>query len=235
MSQGPGCTLYLLWRTPPQKDVVSIPHAIELKRTLFLNREMKIKKITLLIISVLVLGYAGIKVVKKVNLNSDYVIGQPLDSLNGVKVYYNGGVDNVVERNVTKDNYNLGLKYQCVEFVKRYYYEHYNHKMPDAYGHAKDFFDPKIKDGELNLNRNLIQYTNPGKARPEIGDLVIFSGSLLNRFGHVAIISQVSENEVEIIQQNPGPFSSSREVFALKNQEGNYKIENDRLLGWLRK
>lgn len=196
---------------------------------------MKIKKITLLIISVLVLTYAGIKVVKKINLNSDYKIGQSLDSLNGVKVYYNGGVDNVLERNVTKDNYNLGLKYQCVEFVKRYYYEHYNHKMPDAYGHAKDFFDSKIKDGDLNRNRGLIQYANPSIAKPEIGDLVIFSGSVLNRFGHVAIISKVSENEIEIIQQNPGPFGSSREVFAVKNQEGKYKIESSRLLGWLRK
>ncbi|CAD0002069.1 CHAP domain-containing protein [Flavobacterium chungangense] len=196
---------------------------------------MKIKKITLLIISVLVLTYAGIKVVKKINLNSDYKIGQSLDSLNGVKVYYNGGVDNVLERNVTKDNYNLGLKYQCVEFVKRYYYEHYNHKMPDAYGHAKDFFDSKIKDGDLNRNRGLIQYANPSIAKPEIGDLVIFSGSLLNRFGHVAIISKVSENEIEIIQQNPGPFGSSREVFGVKNQEGKYKIESSRLLGWLRK
>lgn len=196
---------------------------------------MKIKKITLLVISVLVLTYAGIKAVKKINLNSDYKIGQPLDSLNGVKVYYNGGVDNVAERNVTKDSYNLGLKYQCVEFVKRYYYEHYNHKMPDAYGHAKDFFDPKIKDGELNPKRDLIQYTNSSKGKPEIGDLVIFSGSVLNRFGHVAIISKVSENEIEIIQQNPGPFSSSRETFVLKKKEGKYKIENNRLLGWLRK
>ncbi|MCP2028813.1 surface antigen [Flavobacterium sp. HSC-32F16] len=189
----------------------------------------------LLIISVLALGYAGFKIVKKINLNSDYKIGQSLDSLNGVKVYYNGGVDHVSGRNVTKDNYNLGLKYQCVEFVKRYYYEHYHHKMPDAYGHAKDFFDPKVKDGDLNSNRNLIQYTNPSKKKPEVGDLVIFSGSILNRFGHVAVISKVLENEIQIIQQNPGPFSSSREKFALENQNGNYKIDNKRLLGWLRK
>ncbi|WP_125722522.1 CHAP domain-containing protein [Flavobacterium ustbae] len=196
---------------------------------------MKIKKITILIITILALVYAGMTIIKKVNLNNDYKIGQALDSLNGVKVYYNGGVDNIEGRNVTEDNYNLGLKYQCVEFVKRYYYEHYNHKMPDAYGHAKDFFDSKIKDGNLNGNRNLIQYTNPSTSKPETGDLVIFSSSLLNRFGHVAIISKVSENEVEIIQQNPGPFSNSREIFALHNQEGNFKIENDRILGWLRK
>ncbi|MBE8725832.1 CHAP domain-containing protein [Flavobacterium sp. KB82] len=193
------------------------------------------KKITLLIISVLALSFAGIKTIKKINLNRKYKIGQVLDSLNGVKVFYNGGVDNVMERNVTKDNYNLGLKYQCVEFVKRYYYEHYNHKMPDAYGHAKDFFDKNVKDGELNEKRNLIQFTNPSKSKPKVGDLVIFSGSLLNRFGHVAIISKVSENEIEIIQQNPGPFSSSREIFALDHKDKSYKIDNNRLLGWLRK
>ncbi|KRD08273.1 amidase [Flavobacterium sp. Root901] len=196
---------------------------------------MNIRKVTLLIVSVLVLAFAGIKTVKKINLNFNYKIGQAMDSLHGVKVYYNGGVDNVVERNVTKDNYNLGLKYQCVEFVKRYYYEHLNHKMPDSYGHAKDFFDPNVKDGNLNPKRDLIQYINPSIAKPEVGDLVIFSGSLWNKFGHVAIISKVSENEIEIIQQNPGPFSSSREVIAFDNQEGKYKIENKRLLGWLRK
>ncbi|MFD2941320.1 CHAP domain-containing protein [Flavobacterium notoginsengisoli] len=196
---------------------------------------MKGKKTALIIFSVLVLGYTGIKVVKKINLNSHYKIGQALDSLNEVKVYYNGGVDHISGRNVTKDNYNLGLKYQCVEFVKRYYYEYYKHKMPDAYGHAKDFFDPRVKDGELNLNRNLTQYTNPSKEKPEVGDLVVFSGSILNRFGHVAILSKVSENEIEIIQQNPGPFSDSREKFELEKEKGNYKIKNERLLGWLRK
>ena len=196
---------------------------------------MKGKKAAFMIILVLALSYAGLKVVKKINFNQDYKVGQALDSLNGVKVYYNGGVDHISGRNVTKDNYNLGLKYQCVEFVKRYYYEFLNHKMPDAYGHAKDFFDPEVKDGELNSKRNLIQYTNPSKAKPEVGDLVIFSGSVFNRFGHVAIISKVFENEIEIIQQNPGPFSGSRENLKFETQNGNYKIDNDRLLGWLRK
>src|SRR5690606_23830292 len=70
-----------------------------------------------------------------------HLVGKPVDSLNGVVVYYNGAVGHVLERNVAADGYNIGLKYQCVEFVKRYYYEHLQHKMPDSYGHAKDFFD----------------------------------------------------------------------------------------------
>ena len=56
-------------------------------------------------------------------------------------------MNNVSGRNVTVDGYNLGLKYQCVEFVKRYYYKHYRHKMPNSYGNAKDFFIAQISDG----------------------------------------------------------------------------------------
>lgn len=166
--------------------------------------------------------------------NPNYQIGQPIDSLNSVIVYYNGPVSNVVERNVAPDGYNLGLKYQCVEFVKRYYYQHFKHKMPDSYGHAKDFFDPKVKDGELNKRRNLIQYTNSSKSKPKVGDLLVFDGNIFNKYGHVAIISKVNQDKIEIIQQNPGPFASSRAEFKLINKDNLYKIEYDEILGWLR-
>jgi len=99
-----------------------------------------------------------------------YQIGDRLDSLNHVVVYYNGGMGNVSGRNTSPDGYNIGLKYQCVEFVKRYYYEYYKHKMPNAYGNAIDFFNKALKDGELNADRDLIQYTNPSKSKPQVGD-----------------------------------------------------------------
>lgn len=169
------------------------------------------------------------------NPNQKYAIGQKLDSLNGVYVYYNGGVGNVEERNTSPDGYNLGLKYQCVEFVKRYYYEHYKHKMPDSYGNAKDFFDPAIKDGTLNPKRDLLQFTNPSQSKPCIGDLVILDGHSGNPYGHVAIISSVERNEIEIIQQNPGPFAPSRVELALDSISGKWHLSHDRLLGWLRK
>ncbi len=172
---------------------------------------------------------------KKTNLNPRYTVGQKIDSLKGVYVYYNGGVGNVEGREVTKDGYNIGLKYQCVEFVKRYYYEVLDHKMPDSYGHAKDFFNPNSKDATINTQRNLLQYTNPSTSKPEVNDLVVYSGTLLNKFGHVSIISKVTEKEVEIIQQNPGPFGNSRETYTLKNTDGKWRIDNPQILGWLRK
>lgn len=162
-------------------------------------------------------------------------VGQKIDSLNGVYVFDNGGVSNVYGRNIAADGYNLGLKYQCVEFVKRYYYEYYNHKMPDSYGHAKDFFDPKIADRKINKKRNLIQFSNPSFSTPQINDILIFKGYLFNKFGHVAIVSKVTNNQIEIIQQNPGPFSSSREIYDLENKNEHWKIDNNRILGWLRK
>lgn len=158
-------------------------------------------------------------------------IGTVVDSLDGVVVYYNGPVAHVCGRNKTKDGYNLGLKYQCVEFVKRYYYEHYKHKMADAYGHAKDFFDPNLSDSAVNVRRNLIQFKNGGKSKPQKGDLLVYSGTEGNPYGHVSIVAQVLINEIEIVQQNPGMRGNSRERFAVNKN----RIENNRILGWLRK
>ncbi len=161
------------------------------------------------------------------------IIGQKVDSLNQVYVYYNGSVGNVVRRN-TKDGYNLGLEFQCVEFVKRYYYEYYNHKMPDSYGHAVSFFDPKVKDGQLNKRRNLLQFTNPSVSEPQVGDLIVFDGTVFNRYGHVAIVSRVMEHQIEIIQQNPGSKGSSRVTFQLSQTDSHWLINKNRVLGWLR-
>lgn len=162
-------------------------------------------------------------------------IGDKVDSLNGVFVYYNKSVKNVSGRNMTADGYNLGLKYQCVEFVKRYYHEHLNHKMPNSYGHAKDFFVKGLDDVEMVKHRNLIQYTNPSVSKPKVNDLLVFDSSVFNKYGHVAIISNVTGDRIEIIQQNPGRYSKSREILSLNYKDGKWKIEKNRILGWLRK
>lgn len=174
-------------------------------------------------------------VVTHLNINLTRTVGEPVDELNGVAVYYNGGVGHTEGRHLTADGYNLGLKYQCVEFVKRYYFEHLNHRMPDTYGHARDFFDPALSEGVRNPQRALIQYRNGGSSKPKPDDLMVFGPTLLNPYGHVAIVSHVSDTRVEIIQQNPGPFGSSREQLTLVSQNGGWLCGSTRILGWLRK
>lgn len=196
---------------------------------------MKNKLLIFSIIALLILGFAGVWSYKKSHSTPKYTVGQKIDQFNEVSVFYNGGVGNISGRNKTTDGYNLGLKYQCVEFVKRYYYEYFNHKMPDSFGHAKDFYSKSIGDGKYNSKRDLTQYSNPSKSQPQVNDLIIFSGTPFNKFGHVAIISKVTNNEIEIIQQNPGPLGKSRESISLNNKNGKWEIKNGRVMGWLRK
>jgi surface antigen len=193
------------------------------------------KKVAIISILLMFLGSLTALVFHNTGATSPRKIGTPVDSLNRVMVYYNGSVSNVSGRNTTRDGYNLGLKYQCVEFVKRYYYEHLNHKMPDSYGHAKDFYDKNLKDGAHNKRRNLHQYSNPGNHRPKVNDLLIFDATPFNKYGHVAIVSEVSDRHIEIIQQNPGPGAKSRERLRISHQNNQWEIHNSRVLGWLRK
>lgn len=183
----------------------------------------KFNRWVFIIIGLLLLGLGGFWAFKKFNFNN-YIIGQAVDSFNGVKIYYNGWVSHDSGRNVSKDGYNLGLKYQCVEFVKRYYYEHLNHKMPNSLGHAKDFFNCTLKDGAKNVSRNLTQYSNPSKSRPMVDDLVVFSGTTGNPFGHVAIISKVTDYYIEIVQQNPGSFAKSQINLYMQKQNGKCRV-----------
>ncbi len=210
-------------------------HLTELRNYPMIHSLKKMKFVALILSVIMVLMLAGAWTIRNVDLIGHHEVGESLDSLNGVIVYYNGAVDHVSGRNLAKGNYNLGLKWQCVEFVKRYYYEYLNHEMPDSYGHAKDFFEASIPDGQRNRRRALIQYHNPGKSRPELNDLVVFRGTVFNPYGHVAIVSHVTDGEVEIIQQNPGPTAPPRMKFALHQTENGWEIDNDLLVGWLRK
>ena len=168
------------------------------------------------------------------DINQKYKVGEVIDSLNHVKVYYNGGMGNVEGSNVTSDGYNLGLKYQSIEYAKRYYYKHLNCKIKGNYNHAKDFFNKSLDDDEFNTQIGLQQYTNSSKLKPAIDDLVVFDGNAYNRYGQLAIISNVTDTEIEIIRQNPGQFANSREKFPLLIKKGKWKIKAPKLLGWLR-
>lgn len=159
-------------------------------------------------------------------------IGTEIDNLHGVPVYYNGSMANVHGRHVTSTGYNLGLKWQCVEFVKRYYYYMYGHEFPSSYGNAKDFFDKSLYDNSFNIKRGLQQYRNVRYVRPEIGDIIVYDGTTRNPYGHVAIVGDIYQDTIEIVQQNVR--LESRIKLPLKEYEGIYTIADYDILGWLR-
>lgn len=164
-------------------------------------------------------------------ITHSFSIGDSVDSYNDVVVYNNGiNYPKSYGKHYTKDSsYYYGKKWQCVEYIKRYYYDHFHHKMTNGFGHAKTFFDKDTKDGELNKERGLIQYTNGSSSPPKVNDIVVFGG----KYGHVAIVTKVTPTEVEIIQQNI--YMTPRETFKLILKDGKYTIgENRKPEGWLR-
>jgi hypothetical protein len=164
----------------------------------------------------------------------DPEIGKVIDSYKGVSIYYNGNNFSRVEgRNIGPDGYNFGLKYQCVEFVKRFYYQAKNHKMPNTYGHAKDLFDKSLPDSAFNSKRGLTQFRNVREYKPQVDDLLIYDGYPGNKFGHVAIISKVGDDYVELVQQNMG--KESRKRINLVYFEPYWTVADYHVLGWLRK
>ncbi len=199
------------------------------------QKKNKKRRIIFLVSTILTIGIIYFSITfKQINSNPFYSIGQPIDSLNHVTVYFNGGVNNTEKRRII-DGYNLGLEYQCVEFVKRYYFEFLNHRMPETYGNAIDFFDPFLKDGDFNFQRGLTQYSNPSFYRPSVNDIVIMDKTIFNSYGHVAIISAVNDSSIEIIKQNAGPYSSTRKKYSLSYKNKKWNINYKRILGRLRK
>jgi len=160
----------------------------------------------------------------------DY-IGSEVDSYKEVAVYSNGKeYAKNYGKNYSKDGYYYGYKWQCVEHVKRFYYDVKKHKMPDGLGNAKDFFDISVPQGKLNKKRDLVQYRNGESEPPKPDDLIVFTDT---KYGHVAIVTEVGEDYIEIIQQNV--YKKSRVRYELVYKDGRYYVEGRKPAGWLRK
>jgi hypothetical protein len=159
-------------------------------------------------------------------------IGRGLDRHQGVLVYDNGLLFFQSHgKHFSPDGYYFGQKWQCVEFIKRYYFQAKGHRMPDVMGHAKSFFEEPLADGALNQRRGLVQFHNGSTDQPRPDDLMVFNDT---RYGHVVIVTEVASNSVEVIQQNI--LSGTRQRFSLVASNGHYFVTAPRRpAGWLRK
>ncbi|MGH8498304.1 MAG: CHAP domain-containing protein [Methylococcales bacterium] len=150
----------------------------------------------------------------------------------GVPVFSNGvDKDRSHGQHFNSENdYYYGQKWQCVEFVKRFYEQVLHYRMPHVWGHAKDYFDDRVGHGELNTRRGLLQFRNRGDDYPGVHDILVFSDT---QYGHVAIVTRVSSHCVEVVQQNIA--GNPVESFGLTQANGTFFVHTPRTpLGWLR-
>ena len=114
----------------------------------------------------------------------DTVVG----SFNGVTAYSNGSVTTD-----STDRISTGLKWQCVEFVRRYYSTVYGMNI-GAGENASGFYSSAA-------SWKLASFPNGGTVSPQVGDILCFAGGSSGN-GHVAIITGVSSTQITVIQQN---------------------------------
>jgi surface antigen len=157
--------------------------------------------------------------------------GDILTTYRTIPVYSNG--DNYTlsyGRHFSENQYYYGQKWQCVEFVKRFYHDAFNHQMPSSWGHARSYYDPTVIHGQLNKDRGMFQFKNGGATCPQPDDLLVFDFA---PYGHVSVISSVRENEIEVVQQNIK--GRPRQTYHLEKKDGLFTVlSKKKPVGWLR-
>ncbi|MTB65820.1 bifunctional glutathionylspermidine amidase/synthase [Providencia sp. wls1943] len=153
-----------------------------------------------------------------------------------------GERDDISFRSYINNEY-MGYKWQCVEFARRFLYLNYGVVFTDV-GMAYEIFALRflrhvVDDGILPLRA----YQNGSQMKPTAGSLLIWAeGGEFEHTGHVAIITQVIDNKVRIVEQNvlhhklPAGQQWTREL-PLSVDNGSYTLSDTftdtTILGWM--
>ena len=120
--------------------------------------------------------------------------GTAIGSFNGVTNY--SGDDATMPspqpRNTTT-GIDTGLKWECVEYVNRYYYSVYSNNLGTGRDGWQFYQD--------NTPAGLTRYANGGTTAPQVGDILCFGGGP-EGYGHVAIVRAVGTGTITVIQQH---------------------------------
>jgi len=115
-------------------------------------------------------------------------------SISGADIdIFSNGACNHISAEVSVDNKGsyLGLKYQCVEFVRRYIFTKHQINLADRW-RAKDA-------AEWYSNKQAMGLENVEPENSQAGDIITFTGG---SYGHLAIISSVQKDGLMLCGQN---------------------------------
>jgi glutathionylspermidine amidase/synthetase len=141
-----------------------------------------------------------------------YKFGDKIGTFDGVIVYSNQRD----ETNSSEPNYHnglyTGLKWQCVEFVRRYLQV----KRGITFSDVDSAFEiPNVQF--TTLNGVLVHPTNELK----VGSIIVWSKNLEDKYidGHVAIVTSVTPTGVTVVEQNyiDNKFNRFIKINELKN------------------
>jgi len=168
--------------------------------------------------------FSTYSVVPSDKVDYGYYVGE----FSSVEAKSNGSTGYVSNEYNSYNDYNTGMKWQCVEYVNRYYLQIYSKQIRIAGRNANDYYQNATE-------RGLVAYPNDGSEPPQVGDIIV---SEYGSTGHVAIVREVNADKIYVIQQNycenAGDnkyplIRSGNHVYPFGGKTGKYTVK-----GWVR-
>ncbi|OMJ96262.1 hypothetical protein SteCoe_236 [Stentor coeruleus] len=180
--------------------------------------------------------------------------GTYLGSNSGVPGYSNGNDNNSNEDSYVGNIYS-GLKWQCVEYARRWliitqsltfasvdcasdiWHIDYLSSTSDSSKYIWHI-DYLSSTSDSSKHTSLYRIPNGSKCPPSKGDLIIYKRTETNPVGHVAIISKVDYDDIEISEQNwdtdfwPGNYSRAMPLTELSGLYYLFDFEYP-IIGWM--
>ncbi|MDT0581534.1 bifunctional glutathionylspermidine amidase/synthase [Brumicola blandensis] len=178
--------------------------------------------------------------------------GAPLGVASGGVISYSSDYKTVNEdtypdRSAFRSYYEgvyMGYKWQCVEYARRWLYVNKGLIFNDVSMAYEIFRLSSIRDIKNNTELPLCSFANGSQQPPRVGDLLIWEeGGEFEETGHVAIVSEVFDDKIHIVEQNmsfeawPDGRNYSREIKAKIGKKGDFwlqcSFDDSVILGWV--
>ena len=147
--------------------------------------------------------------------------------------------DNFVTLNQENKKIFTGMKWQCVEYSRRWLIENHGVTFSDV-EYAYHIWDLKFGETiDKHVHVPLLRFKNKTTTEsPQVGDLLIYSNALAIT-GHVAVVVGVNRDNITIAEQNYFNLAwesnnYARRLLLDKDAQGHYRIIDDSLIGWVR-
>lgn len=111
------------------------------------------------------------------------------------------------DKNINYINYKnnkiyTGIKWQCVEYVRRWYIQVLQLSFPSI-ENAIDLWNiPYVYDTITNKQHRFYSIVNGSNLEPKPADILVFKHSKIYPYGHVAIITRVTKDTIYLAEQN---------------------------------
>jgi glutathionylspermidine amidase/synthetase len=126
-----------------------------------------------------------------------------------------------------------GLKYECVEFVRRWLIIVYGITF-ESVDHAKDIYNLNYFSNKIPIKKCI-----NGSDKISFGDLVIWTNQgEFKEHGHVAVVVKIKDNQVYIAEQNTTNNSwngkkYSRKLLFNNNILVDKEYPDTKIIGWI--